>query len=495
MAEKYSVVLSGRLREGETPDAVRVRLAELFRVRPEQLEPLFLKAPAVLRRGLDEVTAAKWVAAVEKAGALCWAEPDRPEAAPAPKPVPVPTPAHPVQPIREPVVSPAPPVAPAAVAPTVVPLAMPVAEPVRSRKDNNNVVPFPKCPKCGRLPESIEDPFMRTGVCPQCGLIIRKYASNFAAAELGFWDRFGMVEDRNRHWIAFWQNRLWPSYLQATWYICCALLVLPALLRVFNVSRDEAVVPTVVDMGMSGILFAALGCLVSVASFYCFTLYHHSRRVFLIHVLCSVGICAILAVVGAVIAFLAATVGYVGRVLRMDAIINPARALELAAVAFFGIVLYFGFVRLPAEKHLWDYLDGSQYPATVKEARTLAGTDFPKGARSDKYRYYRYVFVEPTRTVDPDFERVLTRLLPDFSPKSFARQHGSEVNLLVFNAVAFRDELAADRLISPDMRFKLEQTAIEWERSRAQSAPQLVHALDTRSPIVPTDLHSLADRN
>ncbi|MFB3903640.1 MAG: hypothetical protein ACE15E_09315 [Acidobacteriota bacterium] len=491
MAEKYSVVFSGRLREGETPDAVKVRLAEVFRVRPEQLEPLFLKTPAVMRRGLDEATAAKWVAAVEKTGALCWAEPDRVDTPPVAKPVSPPAQAPPAP-------SPAPPGAEPVVPSTPPPVAAvaPVAEPVRKTGrlfKNDDVVPFPKCPKCGRLPQSIEDSFMRTGVCPQCGLILRKYASNWDRE--GFWGRLGMVEETDRHWAAFWQSSLWPSYWRATWYLCCALLVLPALGHVLDVSRDEVVVPTIVGMGVAGIQLAVLGILVAVASFYCFALYQQSRRMFLIHVAGSAGICAVLAVAGGLLAFLVHGIGCLSSAVGVDRLLNPVRALGFAALAFFGIVLYFGLVRFPAEKQLWEYLDGPEYPATVRGARTLAGLEFPTGSRGDKYRYYRFVFVEPTRTVDPDFERVLTRLLPDFNPHSYGRQHGSEVNLLVFNAIAFRDELTADRLIASDMRSRLDQLAAEWERSRAQSATRLVRALDSRSPIGPTDLRPLAKRN
>ncbi len=488
MAEKYSVVFSGRLREGETPDAVRIRLAELFRVRPEQLESLFLNSPAVLRRGLDESTAAKWVAAVEKAGGLCWAEPERDETEAAIKPV-APQVARPPEAVREPITTVA-----APHAPTVVPLAVPITPAARSRK-SGDVVPFPKCPKCGRLAESTEDHLMRTGVCPKCGLIIRKYADNFVTTEEGFWNRFDAVDEPDRHWGAFWQSRLWGSYWRATWYLCCALLTLPALLRVLDVDNNEAVAPTIIGMARSGIVLAAGGLAVALAGFYCFALYRSSRRVFLIHVYCSAGICAVLAMIGGLMSFVSEGVGSVASALRLGALMNPVRAVGLAAMAFFAIVLYFGFVRLPAEKHLWEYLDGAEYSAKVKSALSLAGSDFPKGSRGDKYRYYRYVYLEPARAVDPEFERVLNRLLPDFNPSAFARQHGPEVNLLVFNAIAFRDELAADGLVSTAMRLRLDQLANEWEQSRARSATRLVRAFDTRSPIDPNDLYSLADRN
>jgi hypothetical protein len=488
MAEKYSVVFSGRLREGETPDAVRVRLAELFRVTPEQLQPLFLNAPAVLRRGLDEATAAKWIAAVEKAGGLCWTEPDRTEAPAVSKSVSPPV-SPSVPPVPEPTVAPLPPAPP-----EVTPLAVPVSRAVHHYQDDE-VVPFPKCPKCGRLPESTEDEFMRTGVCPLCGLIIRKYAaSNFGAGEPGLWNDPGAGAESDHHWAAFWKSPSWSSYWRATWYLCCVLLIIPALSRALDVQTDQAVAPTIVQMAMSGLSLAVFGSLVAVACFYCFSVYQSSRAVFLTHIIWSAGVCAVLAFVGGLLSLSSEGVKWVARVTGIRALVNPVRALGFATVAFFGIMLYFGFVRLPAEKQLWEYLDGPEYTQTVKGARVLAGPDFPKGSRSEKYRYFRYVFVEPTRTVDPEFERILDRLLPDFDPDSFGRQHGSEVNLLVFNAIAFRDELAVDGLISAKMLFRLDQTAAEWERSRERSAARLVRALGARSPVDPNDL-SLARRN
>jgi len=488
MAEKYSVVFSGRLREGETPDAVRVRLAELFRVRPEQLEPFFLKAPTALRRGLDETTAARWVVAVEKAGALCWTEPDRAEEAPVPESVSSAV-SPPARAVPEPVVASPPPVSP-----DVTPLAVPVTRALHHYEDDE-VVPFPKCPKCGRLPESVEDSFMRTGVCPQCGLIIRKYASNFVSSDQGLGNRPDGAAESDGRWAAFWESRRWPSYWRGAWYLCCVLLVVPALLRVLDVKADQAAATTIIQMAKSGIMLAVFGFLVAVACFYCFALYRNSRRIFSIHALWSAGICAVLAVIGGLLSFVSETAGSVARVTGVATIMHPVRALGLATMTFFGIVLYFGFVRLPAEKQLWEYLDGPEYSATVKGARTLAGPDFPNGPRADKYRYFKYVFVEPTRTVDAEFERVLNRLLPDFNPNSFGRQHGPEVNLLVFNSIAFRDELVVDGLISPQMRLKLDETAAEWERSRVESAARLVRALDTRSPVDPRDLRWSADRN
>ena len=74
MAETYSVVLAGSVRESQTLEAVKPRLSALFKVDAARIGPLFGKGPTMLRKGLDEATARKWVAAIEQTGALCWCE-------------------------------------------------------------------------------------------------------------------------------------------------------------------------------------------------------------------------------------------------------------------------------------------------------------------------------------------------------------------------------------------------------------------------------------
>jgi len=487
MSEKYSVIFSGRVREGETVEGVKLRMAELFRVKPAQLEPFFRKAPAVLKRGLDETTAAKWVAAVEKAGALCWSEPDRREpaqVAPTPPP-PVPRPpetkppgertVEPIAVITSPPLKPSDEtVVPQPVTPvSTVGLAESIAEASRAVK-NGEVVPFPKCPGCGRLPLSIEDPFMQTGICPQCGLIITKFADNFTGHQ-------ETLSDTKRPWFAFWQSPRWPSYWRTIGCLCLALFPLPALFRVFDLYGSDAELPTAVGLAVSGVILAGVCLVLALLSFYCFALFMNSRRIFLIHTAASLGLCAVFALVGAAGSIVSRAATTFVRMLGIGHLLHPVRLVELTAAVFLGIVLYLGFIRLPAEKHRWEYLDSPEYSAKVNQAMSLAGPEFPSGARVDKYRYYKYVYVTPTQQVDSDLEQVLNRLLPDFKPASFTGHHRPEVNLLVFNAISFREELARERAISPALRDKLNGLALEW--ARAAAGNNLLQALDSRSPV------------
>lgn len=69
--EHYKVIFEGRLVEGRDADDVKQQLARLFRTDMVQIEQLFNSTPAILKSGLDFSTAAKYEAALRKAGALC----------------------------------------------------------------------------------------------------------------------------------------------------------------------------------------------------------------------------------------------------------------------------------------------------------------------------------------------------------------------------------------------------------------------------------------
>jgi len=469
-------------------------MAELFRVRPEKLEQYFANAPCALRRGLDQATAARWVTAIEKTGALCWAEPESDQASqtvPAgretnhePAPAGRPPLDHPVAVQAAPAAAPGPqpeetlPRSVSSPSPVILAESIGVTTPSKSPSHtahkSHDVVPFPKCPKCGRLPLSLEDPFMQTGVCPTCGLIITKYASYFATGQLA-------VGEKDRHWLAFWQSPAWPAYWRVVSCFCLALWVLPALMCALDLLGVDATSYSPSQMALDGFLLGSGALVFAVISFYCFALFRNSRRIFLIHSACSLGLCVVLGIVGAVISLISRAALAFVRMVGIDRAINPVRAVGLSIAVFLGVVLYLGLVRLPAEKLRLEFLDSAEYAMKVKEALALAGNEFPTGSRADSYRYYKYVYLEPARKVDPNFDRVLRRLLPDFSPAAFARQHQPDVCLLVFNAISFRDELLRDRLITPDTRLRLDQLADEWERSTAGKS--LVRFIDTRSPI------------
>lgn len=67
----YKVIFEGQLVEGRDTDDVKQQLARLFKTDIVQIEQLFNSAPAILKSGLDFSTAAKYEAALRRAGVLC----------------------------------------------------------------------------------------------------------------------------------------------------------------------------------------------------------------------------------------------------------------------------------------------------------------------------------------------------------------------------------------------------------------------------------------
>jgi hypothetical protein len=69
--KKYSVVFSGRIKEGQNIEKVRKRLATVFRADIEKIITVFKGEGSVVRRDIDYQTALKYVQAIQEAGALC----------------------------------------------------------------------------------------------------------------------------------------------------------------------------------------------------------------------------------------------------------------------------------------------------------------------------------------------------------------------------------------------------------------------------------------
>lgn len=71
--KRYDVIFSGRLVEGVVVDQVKANVAKLFKVEVAKVERLFGGTPSVLKKGVDEPTAKKYLLAMKKAGAICEA--------------------------------------------------------------------------------------------------------------------------------------------------------------------------------------------------------------------------------------------------------------------------------------------------------------------------------------------------------------------------------------------------------------------------------------
>ena len=88
MSEKsYQIVVTGELVDGAYLPEVKVKLAALFKMPAEKLDPLFSGKRVVIKKGLGAAVAEKYVAAVRAAGLICGAEETGAEAAPTPEPV------------------------------------------------------------------------------------------------------------------------------------------------------------------------------------------------------------------------------------------------------------------------------------------------------------------------------------------------------------------------------------------------------------------------
>ncbi len=68
MDEKYRLIFSGELLDGQHRAVVKRRLSELLTLKDGQVEKLFSGQPVVLKRGVDRETAARYQALFKKAG-------------------------------------------------------------------------------------------------------------------------------------------------------------------------------------------------------------------------------------------------------------------------------------------------------------------------------------------------------------------------------------------------------------------------------------------
>lgn len=88
MAATFDVVFQGQIVEGRDPAQVRANLAKLFKADAARIEALFAASSTVIKKGIDEVTARNYQAALAKAGAtvhvIAAATGPAPAAEPAP---------------------------------------------------------------------------------------------------------------------------------------------------------------------------------------------------------------------------------------------------------------------------------------------------------------------------------------------------------------------------------------------------------------------------
>lgn len=92
MTEKrYHVVFSGDIVKGQSADSVKQRMAALFKTSAAGIEALFAKKISVIKKNVDAETAKKYIAALNRAGAVCRAVSAAPPAAPSAAPAAAPS--------------------------------------------------------------------------------------------------------------------------------------------------------------------------------------------------------------------------------------------------------------------------------------------------------------------------------------------------------------------------------------------------------------------
>lgn len=84
--KKFDVLFTGKLVEGAVVDRVKANVAMLFKTDVAKVERLFIGMPVMIKKGVDEETALKYMMAMKKAGAICEAKEQSVVAAAPPPP-------------------------------------------------------------------------------------------------------------------------------------------------------------------------------------------------------------------------------------------------------------------------------------------------------------------------------------------------------------------------------------------------------------------------
>lgn len=78
MSQLYQIVFNGKIAAGTPLSEVKIKLGSLFKCGPEQVERLFSGQAIVIKKGLDQATAKKYLAAIKNTGALVGISPPLP---------------------------------------------------------------------------------------------------------------------------------------------------------------------------------------------------------------------------------------------------------------------------------------------------------------------------------------------------------------------------------------------------------------------------------
>jgi len=507
--ESYMIVFEGKTQEGRDPAEVKNRLAELLRIQPTEASSLFSGVRLVLWRNLDLQSATALKAAVEKTGADCRVRRARTNgegsSAAKPEPLSPPEQSAPVEgnPAGDPT-SAAPPLPP--------PVKQEPAEASQAAaKQSQSTPPQAGCPKCGYVARDARDELLTLGQCPACGLVLAKYhpiepmisapVAQVAEESPGSPTAAGKQEIPDE---PAWEEgtEAWDELEQAgDW-------------QVF--SRGTAILSLIVGFGLTilppwqliesrplrGLVFGILVVLVSCIAYQCYLFYLRKRGSFLPYVLLSLGTLAVLAGLGGLLYRVYAGIGMFFSATDWRQSVTFARTGLFLSTIYLCAAIFLAYsdqartLETPNETRRQPVrvvtqpgnVDGQRYSQAVQEAKATFGRQFPKAERPRQYLYFKNVYVRSVSSSGLKFSEMVNSLIPSFEVSDFHTVLDSEVELLMFNAIGFRGELAVEGIIPDEMERRLEALAWAWAEptgveSRPLSYAERVALFDSKCPM------------
>jgi hypothetical protein len=132
--------------------------------------------------------------------------------------------------------------------------------------------------------------------------------------------------------------------------------------------------------------------------------------------------------------------------------------------------------------------DISAYAEKVREARSTEGDCFPEAESDDRFSYYRKVYLDTGEPLGTDLDSILAKYLPLYLSRNTSVRCDQELELLLFNAMCFRQQLIEANMIQNDTWKKLRNAATAWGDFKAglgEGEPayrRLIRGFDAQCP-------------
>ena len=494
MPDSYMIVFDGKIQDGHDPEEVKNRLAQLLRIEPAKTTSLFSGVHLILWRNLDLQAATALKIAVEKTGADCRIRRTRSneEGGAAGRPAGVASGLAQSEAVANGSSEPGPPRLPTA-------------------QDNEPATPAVRpptlsaCPKCGYAARSITDDLLTSGLCPACGLVLAKYhsieevAPPPAVAPVPAPPEDTVEPDNSED--TTWDNEEpWDeSENAADWQVFSRGTAILSLVVgfVFTVLPPGGYIES---RPLRGLVAGIVVVFVSSLAYQSYLFYLARRGSFRAYALGSLGVLAVLAGLGGLLYRLYSGIGMFLSAPDWRSQVSFVRVGLLLSAVYLGAAIFLAYadqkalpssvpettVTAPGGREL--SFDGTKYTQAVRDARARFGARFPKGERAAQYLYYKNVYLRASSSVGLQFPEMIRTMLPSFELADFHIVLDPELELLVFNAIGFRGELAAEGLIPDDLRRDLESLAWSWAEptpteSRQLSYEDRVALFDSRCPV------------